>query len=262
MSNSRLLRITVPIAVLAATVLVWWLIVEIGDVPPYRFPSPVAVATTLVEDWPILGRALLVTLALTFAALLAAVIGGVLIAILISESRWAEIALYPYMVILQVMPVVAIAPILLATATPIPVTLLILSFIVAFFPILANTVQGLKSVDHNLLSLFDIQRATWWQRLRYLKLPSALPFFLTGLRTGGGLALIAAVVAEFAAGASGAGSGLAFRLFEASYRLNTDRAFAALILLGITGVAIFAVTGWISRRALRHWHESAVEREN
>ncbi len=251
-----------PIAVLAVTVLVWWLIVELGDVPAYRLPSPGAVFNSLITDWGLLGRALLVTLELTFAALVLAVIGGVLLAILISESRWAGIALYPYMVILQVTPVVAVAPILIATALPISVTLLILSFIVAFFPILTNTVQGLKSVDHNLLSLFEIHGATRWQTLRYLKLPSALPQFLTGLRIAGGLALIAAVVAEMAAGSSGAGSGLAFRLFEAQFRLNTDRVFAALLLLAITGVAIFAVTGWISRWALRHWHESAVEREN
>jgi NitT/TauT family transport system permease protein len=156
----------------------------------------------------------------------------------------------------------AIAPLLLIYAPNTQIALLICSFLVAFFPILSNMVQGLKSVDHNLLNLFDLYGASRWQALRYLKLPAAQPYFMAGLRIGGGLALIAAVVAEFAAGSSGAGSGLAFRLLEAQYRLNIPRMFAALLLLSVTGVAIFGLTSLISWLALRRWHESAVRREN
>ena len=140
--------------------------------------------------------------------------------------------------------------------------LLTCAFIVAFFPILSNMVAGLKSVDHNLLNLFELYGANRWQSLIFLRLPSSLPYFAAGLRIGGGLALIAAVVAEFAAGSAGRGSGLAFRLLESGYRLNYPRLYAALILLMITGVAIFAATSFISWLLLHRWHESALKREN
>jgi NitT/TauT family transport system permease protein len=142
------------------------------------------------------------------------------------------------------------------------VALLICAFLVAFFPILSNMVQGLKSVDHNLLNLFELYGASRWQTLIYLKLPAAQPYFMAGLRIGGGLALIAAVVAEFAAGSAGANSGLAFRLLEAQYRLNIPRLFAGLVLLSLLGIAIFALTSFIAWLALRRWHESSVRREN
>ena len=164
--------------------------------------------------------------------------------------------------ILQVTPIVAIAPLLLIYAPNTQTALLIVAFLVAFFPILSNMVQGLKSVDHNLLNLFDLYGAGRWQQLIYLKIPASMPYFMTGLRIGGGLSLIAAVVAEFAAGSAGAGSGLAFRLLESGYRLNIPRMFAALILLTFTGVAIFAITSFISWLTLHRWHESAVRREN
>jgi NitT/TauT family transport system permease protein len=178
------------------------------------------------------------------------------------QSRWIEIALYPYAVILQVTPIIAIAPLLLIWVPETQTALLILAFIVAFFPILTNTAQGLKSADHNLLNLFDLYGARRWQTLLLLRTPSALPYFLTGLRIAGGLALIAAVVAEFAAGTGGARSGLAYRILEAQFWLDTPRAFAALLMLAITGVAIFSGTSAISYWAMRRWHESAAEREN
>jgi NitT/TauT family transport system permease protein len=183
----------------------------------------------------------------------------VLLAIVMAEWRWAELALYPYAVILQVTPVVAIAPLIIIYAPSAAV--LVCAWIVAFFPILSNTTQGLRSIDHNLLSLFELYGASRWQRLLHLRIPSALPYFLAGLRIAGGLALIAAVVAEFAAGSAGANAGLAFRLIEAQLRLNIPRLFAALVLLSVTGVLIFAATSLVSYLLLRRWHESAVRRE-
>ncbi|MGD9738577.1 MAG: ABC transporter permease [Bauldia sp.] len=256
-----LLRILVPVGMFALTILVWQLVVDIFDVETFALPAPGLVFQSLVEDFHILGPALLVTLRLTFSALALAIIGGAALAVLMSQSRWIELALYPYAVILQVTPVVAIAPILLVWVPDTQIALLILAFVVAFFPILTNTAQGLKSVDHNLLDLFQLYGAGRWKRLRLLLAPSALPYFLTGLRIGGGLALIAAVVAEFAAGSAGRGAGLAFRLFEAQFRYNAPRAYAALVLLSLTGIAIFAATSLISYLALRRWHESAAPRE-
>ena len=259
--SERALRVVVPVMMLALTVLAWQVYVSAENVPAYILPSPVRVATALWTDWPTLLPALLVTLRITFTALALALAGGVLLAVLLIQSRWIELALYPYAVILQVTPIVAIAPLLLVYVSSTTTALLICAFLVAFFPILSNMVQGLKSVDHNLLELMELYGASRLQTLWLLKLPAALPYFMTGLRVGGGLALIAAVVAEFAAGSAGAGSGLAFRLLEAQYRLNIPRLFAALVLLSLTGVAIFGLTSLISWLALRRWHESAIRRE-
>jgi len=260
--QEKLLRVVVPIATVLVVVLAWQAIVSINHIPKYILPGPVDVGVAMSTDWPILLPALWVTLQITVSALILALLGGVAIAVVLVQSRWIELAVYPLTVILQVTPIVAIAPLLLIYAPNTQVALLICAFLVAFFPILSNMVQGLKSVDHNLLNLFDLYGASRWQQLIFLKLPAALPYFMAGLKIGGGLALIAAVVAEFAAGSSGAGSGLAFRLLEAQYRLNIPRLFAALLLLSLTGVAIFGVTTLISWLSLRKWHESAVRREN
>jgi NitT/TauT family transport system permease protein len=260
--GGRIARIVVPIAMLALLILAWQLYVDAYDVPHYILPSPVRVAGALYNDWAILGAALLVTLKITFLALAIALVGGVALAVLMAQSRWVELALYPYAVILQVTPIVAIAPLILIYAPSTQSALLICAWLVAFFPILSNTTQGLRSTDHNLLNLFELYGANRWQTLILLKLPNALPYFLAGLKIAGGLALIAAVVAEFAAGSAGAGSGLAFRLLESQFRLNIPRLFAALILLSFTGICIFFATSLISHLLLRKWHESAVRREN
>lgn len=256
------LRIAIPAAMLALTLLVWEVSVRVNGVPPYILPAPSLVAATLVSDWATLWPALVVTLKITFSALILALIGGSVLAILLVQSRWVELALYPYAVILQVTPIVAIAPLILVYVSSTQVAIMICAFLVAFFPILSNMVQGLKSVDHTLLNLYDLYGASRWQQLRYLKLPAALPYFMAGLKIGGGLSLIAAVVAEFAAGSAGAGSGLAFRLLESQYRMNIPRLFAALVLLSATGVAIYSVTALVSWLSLRRWHESALSREN
>jgi NitT/TauT family transport system permease protein len=261
-STEQVLRVVVPVAMLVLGVVAWHLIVVLNNIPKYILPTPYDVVQSLMNDWPTLLPALLVTLRITFTALILALVGGVAIAILLVQSKWIELALFPYAVILQVTPIIAIAPLLLIYVPDTQAVLLIIAFLVAFFPVLSNTVAGLKSVDHNLLNLYDLYGASRWQTLIYLKLPAALPYFMAGLRIAGGLALIAAVVAEFAAGTAGQGSGLAFRLLEAQYRLNIPRLFAALILLTGTGIAIFGLTSFIAWVSLHRWHESAVRREN
>jgi NitT/TauT family transport system permease protein len=229
-------------------------------IPPYVLPGPGLVLSTLIADGALLWHSLLVTLLTTFEGFLLAAAGGVGLAVLFSQSRLLEYALYPYTVILQVTPIVAIAPLLLIYL-PQPLAVLACAWIVAFFPVLANTTLGLASVDHNLLALFELYKASRWQLLWNLKLPSALPQMLAGLRIAGGLSLIGAVVAEIAAGSAGAGSGLAYRIAESGYRLNIPRMFAALLLLSAAGVAIFFALSALSHLALRRWHESAIERE-
>jgi NitT/TauT family transport system permease protein len=255
------LRVGLPMAVLAAGVLAWDLVVRVNALPVYVLPGPGVVIATLVSDWPVLSASLLVTLTTTFQGLALAFVGGSGLAILFNQSRLIEYSFYPYAVILQVTPIVSIAPLLLIYL-PQPAAVLACAWIVAFFPVLVNTTLGLNSVDHNLVSLFELYGASRWQVLRHLKLPSALPFILGGLRIAGGLALIGAVVAEIAAGSAGAGSGLAFRIAESGYRLNIPRMFAALLLLAIAGVVIYFAMTLLSHLLLRRWHESAIRHEN
>jgi NitT/TauT family transport system permease protein len=260
-ATERILRVVVPVVMLALAIGLWQTHVVVNQVPKYIMPAPSDVAMALWNDWSTLFPSLLVTLRITFLALILALIGGVGLAIILVQSKWVELAVFPFAVILQVTPIIAIAPLLIIYLDT-PTALLTCAFIVAFFPILSNMVAGLKSVDHNLLNLFELYGASRWQTLLHLKLPSSLPYFAAGLRIGGGLSLIASVVAEFAAGSAGRGAGLAFRLLESGYRLNYPRLYAALILLMATGVAIFAATSFVSWLLLHRWHESAVKREN
>jgi NitT/TauT family transport system permease protein len=257
----RLLRVITPVLAVALLIAAWELAVRVNAIPVYVLPGPGVVARALIEDRAILGEALLATLSTTIEGFVLAGIGGILLAVVFSQSRLAEYALYPFAVALQVTPIVAIAPLLLIYLSP-PVAVLVCAWIVAFFPVLSNTTLGLKSVDRGLVDLFRLNGATRWQELRYLRLPSALPQILGGLRIAGGLSLIGAVVAEIAAGSAGAGSGLAFRIAESGYRLAIPRMFAALALLAAAGIAIFAVLSLASHLALRRWHESALGKEN
>jgi NitT/TauT family transport system permease protein len=261
-TTERILRIVVPLGMVALAIGLWQLHITLNHVPRYIMPGPGDVAGALIKDWGTLSPSLLVTVRITFLALIIALIGGVGLAIILVQSKWIELAIFPFAVILQVTPMIAIAPLLIIYMPDTQSALLTCAFVVAFFPILSNMVAGLKSVDHNLLNLFELYGANRWQTLIYLKLPSSLPYFAAGLRIGGGLSLIAAVVAEFAAGSAGKGSGLAFRLLESGYRLNYPRLYAALVLLMLTGVAIFAITSFLSWLLLHRWHESAMKREN
>ncbi len=255
--RDRLLRIALPITVLALGLALWEGLVRIENIPPYVLPAPGLIWQTLVADWALLSRSLLVTLATTGEGFLLAAAGGVGLAVLLNQWRFLEYSLYPYAVILQVTPVVAVAPLLLIYL-PQHVAVLACAWIVAFFPVLANTTLGLHSVDRNLADLFSLYGASRRQVLWCLKLPSALPYILGGLRIAGGLSLIGAVVAEIAAGSAGAGSGLAYRIVESGYRLNIPRMFAALLLLSLAGIVIFDVLTLINYLALRRWHESAL----
>ena len=218
-------------------------------------PAPSVVLATLVQDWPILSGSLVTTLLTALEAFIGAAIGGIALALLFNRSKWLEYSFLPYAVILQVTPVIAVAPLLLIYL-PQQLAVLTCAWIVAFFPVLSNTALGLNSVDRNLSGLFQLYGATRSQTLRFLKLPSALPHILGGLRIAGGLSLIGAVVAEIAAGSAGSGSGLAYRIAESSYRLNIPRMFAALLLLSIAGIVIYTALLSVSYLLLRRWHET------
>ena len=226
-----------------------------NGVPPYVLPAPSLVARTFVEDAGILLPALGTTAWITALAFATAALGGIALGVAMAASQLVSMSLYPFAVAMQVTPVVAVAPIIFIYASK-TVGLVLCAWLVAFFPVLSGTVQGLRSVDPGLRDLFTVHRATWWQRLVLLRAPSALPSVLGGLRVSGGLALIGAVVAELVAGTGGVGSGLAWRILEAGYRLDVARMFAALVLIAALGVAIHASLSVATRRLLRDWHES------
>jgi NitT/TauT family transport system permease protein len=269
--SSNPLKLVLPLAVFAAAIGAWEAAVRLQGIPPYILPAPSLIGATIIADWPLLRASLLTTLGTTLLGLVLAVIGGVLLGVLLSLSRIVEYSLFPFAVVLQVTPVIAIAPLLLIYM-PQDVAVLTCAWLVAFFPVLSNTMLGLQSVDRNLMELFRLYGtpasrkplALFRSRLKalwYLRRPAALPAFLTGLRIAGGLSLIGAVVAEMAAGSAGAGSGLAYRIIESQYRLNIPRLFAALVLLALTGIGLYLLLAGISHRLLRRWHESALAPE-
>ncbi len=258
--SERVRSIVSPLLTLGYLLIPWEGTVRVAAIPAFVVPAPSLVIETLVADAGLLFSSLLVTLAITLEAFVLAAIGGIALGVAFNLWRKVERSLYPFAVVLQVTPIVAIAPLLLIYL-PQPLAVLACAWIVAFFPVLANTTLGLRSVDHNLLSLFELYKASRWQVLWHLKLPAALPQMLAGLRIAGGLSLIGAVVAEIAAGSAGAGSGLAYRIAESGYRLNIPRMFAALLLLSAAGVAIYFLLAGLSHLALRRWHESEVKRE-
>jgi NitT/TauT family transport system permease protein len=257
----RIGRWVLPILIMVFAIWLWDRVCVWNEIPKYILPRPGEVLATLLADREMLFGSLLFTLRITFLSLLLAVIGGVGLAVLFTQSKWVEMSFFPFAIVLQVTPIVAIFPLINIYVNNQTAKLLLCAWIVAFFPILSNTTLGLNSVDRNLRDLFKLSGASRWQQLWHLRLPAAMPYFLGGLKIAGGLSLIGAVVAEFVAGAQGQSSGLASRIIEAGYRLNAPRLFAALILISVTGILIFLVLAMISHLILRRWHESALKQE-
>jgi NitT/TauT family transport system permease protein len=263
MKTGPSLHLGLPLAVGAIFLAAWEGLVRVLAVPVFVLPPPSRIVVSLVTDFPLLADSLAFTLAITAGAFLCAVLLGVGLAVVFAHSRLVELALMPYAVVLQVTPVVAIAPLVIIWTgfDHAPVALFILATIVAFFPVLSAMLLGLRSVDHGLRNLFELYGAPRWRVFVSLELPSALPHLLGGMKIAGGLALIGAVVAEFVAG-SGTATGLAWRIVESGNRLDMPRMFAALLLLSVAGVAIHLALRALEHRLLRRWHESAVHREN
>ena len=253
------LQRALPFLVLLLALLAWEALVRINKIPHYILPAPTLVLQTLWDNLGSLMTSWLFTMKITFGALLLAVVGGVLLATLFSLNKWVELSLFPFAIVLQVTPIVAIAPLILIFIDSTTVALLLCAWIVAFFPILSNTVVGLRSADHNLRDLLTLYQASPWQTLRYLLVPSAMPYFIAGLKIAGGLSLIGAVVAEFTAGAAGKETGLASRILEASFRTEIPKMFAALVLVSLTGILIYLVFNLVSRLVLGAWHESEIK---
>ncbi|KFI29301.1 ABC transporter ATP-binding protein [Haematobacter massiliensis] len=257
MKNEVFLRIAGPLLVGLMVVTVWELACRLWSVPVYIFPKPTDVAASLVDQAPVLFAALWTTLRITLIAFLCAVVAGVLLAVLFVQSRFLEISLFPYAVLLQVTPIAAISPLIIILVKNTEAALILCASIVALFPIISNTTLGLKSVDQGLENLFRVNRASKWQTLTRLKIPAALPYVFGGFRISIGLALIGAVVGEFVAGTGGSGAGLAYQIMLAGFQLDIPLMFAALLLITVTGVLLFITMVGVSRLVLGSWHESA-----
>jgi NitT/TauT family transport system permease protein len=243
-----------PTLIGIALLFAWEGAVRLFEIPHYVLPGPILIAKALWQHAPLLFSSLWITLEITLVSLIAAAIGGAALAFVMSRARWLERSLLPYAIVAQVTPIVAIAPLIIIWVDSAFAALVLCAWIVAFFPVLANTMTGLKSADPNLKDLFRLYGASRWQTQSWLETPTALPYFFAGLRISGGLALIGAVVAEFVAGTGGAATGLAFRILEAGYRLQIPKLFAALFLLSLAGVLIYAALSLLSSWALRRWH--------
>jgi NitT/TauT family transport system permease protein len=254
-------RVVYPL-VLALVLLALWQGLVVGfEIPPYLVPAPARVAQTLAEDADLLFGALVNTLKITVLSFVAAVLLGVAIAFAFVQSRLVETALFPYAVLLQVTPIVAIAPLVIIWVKDPTASLVVCATLVALFPIIANTTLGLRSVNPGLMSFFRLHHASRLQTLLRLRIPSALPYFFGGLRISSGLALIGAVVAEFVAGTGGTATGLAYQILQSGYQLNIPRMFAALLLITVTGVLLFGAMSWLSSWVLGSWHESEQRHE-
>ena len=260
--NETFLRTAAPLAFGLFFLLVWEVVTRAAEVPAYILPGPGMIAASLVNDWNELFMGLVMTLTVTLIAFAVALVLGVAASLLFVQSRWIEISLFPYAVLLQVTPIVAVAPLIIIWVKDAQIALIVCAAMIALFPIISNTTLGLRSVDPNLLSLFRMYRTSRWQELVRLRIPSALPYFFGGLRISSGLALIGAVVAEFVAGTGGSRGGLAYLILQSGYNLQIPRMFAALGLVTLTGILLFALMVWLSARALQHWHESALKVEN
>jgi NitT/TauT family transport system permease protein len=249
-------KVLYPVIVAVVLLTAWQALVTGFKLPAYLVPSPLLMMQTLFTDWQMLGGALLFTLKITLLSFSLAVVIGVLVSFLFVQSRAIETALFPYAVLLQVTPIVAVAPLIIIWVKNPTASLVLCAALVALFPIISNTTLGLRSIDPDLQSYFQLNRASRMQTLLRLRIPSALPYFFGGLRISSGLALIGAVVAEFVAGTGGNSTGLAYQILFAGYQLNIPRMFAALLLISLTGVALFVLMAWLSRLALAGWHAS------
>ena len=259
--KQRLQRVLYPLLVAVVLVGGWQGLVTGLELPHYLVPSPVLMMETLVANFGQLMLALWVTVKVTVLAFVLATVVGVAISFLFVQSRTIETAFFPYAILLQVTPIVAVAPLIIIWVRNPTGAMVVCAALVALFPIISNTTLGLRSVDPDLQSYFRMNRASRLQTLWRLRIPSALPYFFGGLRISSGLSLIGAVVAEFVAGTGGTGTGLAYQILQAGYQLNIPRMFAALVLITVAGVLLFVLMSVLSRWALSGWHESETSHE-
>jgi NitT/TauT family transport system permease protein len=260
-TDDAIVRTAAPIVVGVIILAVWEVLCRVAHVPTYLFPKPSEIAISLYTQGPVLLHALMSTLTVTIEAFGIAVVVGTLIAFVFVQSKLVEISLFPYAVLAQVTPIVAIAPLIILLVKNTSLSLTICATVIAIFPVISNTTIGLRTIDPGLLSYFRMNKASRLNLLLRLRIPSALPYFLAGLRISSGLALIGAVVAEFVAGTGGRSAGLAYEILEAGFQLDIPLMFASLLLIAVTGVLLYLLMVVLTKALLGNWHESALGEE-
>jgi NitT/TauT family transport system permease protein len=245
-----------PILSLLLALSAWEALCRALAIPAYLLPPPSDIARASLDQAGMLARATWATARSALVGFFLSGVLGVSFAVLLSASRSLERAAYPYIVFLQTVPIVAIAPLLVLWFGPGERAVSVSAFIVSVFPVVANTLSGLRSVEPALRDLFRLYGAGKLRTLMLLSLPSSLPSIVTGLRVAGGLAVIGAIVGEFVAGFSEGSAGLGIRILEASRQLRTDLLFAAVLCASMLGLALFFATNLAGSFLLRRWHPS------
>ncbi|HEY8285452.1 MAG TPA: ABC transporter permease [Chloroflexota bacterium] len=255
-------RVWPPVAVLVILLLIWQGAIAVFNLQPYILPGP---WDTVQGGWAVrsdLGTAVRVTFVDSLLGLAFSIAFGLLIAILIARFKTLERGLLPYAVVLQTIPIIGIAPLIILWIGTGDVAIVVIALIIGIFPIISSASLGLISTDHNLLNMATMYNATGWQQMVKLRLPNAVPYILAGVRISSGLAVIGAIVGEFFAGTGGPEGGLGDLIQIANRNLETAELFAAILLSSIMGIVIFAAVNGISYFWLRNWHESSARREN
>ena len=250
----RLQSIVAPVVLTAILLAIWEVACRALAVPTFLLPAPSEVARAVVDNLPLLMTAAWNTLTVAVTAWIVASLCAGGIALFVSLNDLLEDAVRPLAVMLQVTPIIALAPLvnIWAGLDHPERGVIVLAVVVAFFPIFSGVLTGLKAVDPDLERLFDLYGAGRIQRLFRLRLPAALPYILQGHKVAAGLALVGAVVAEFVAGSGGA-QGLAWRILEAEHRLQTAKMMAALVVLAALAVVLYAALEAAEQTILRRW---------
>jgi NitT/TauT family transport system permease protein len=245
------------ILVLACLLAIWQAVVSFNHVPKYILPGPLTVAQAVRERFPSLMDSLLITTEEAAGGLAASIVGGVAAAMVFAQWRWLRQPLYPYTILLQTVPIVAIAPLIINWIGAGMLSVTIVTFIISLAPIIANTTQGLISVDENLVHLFLMYKATPAQVLWKLRLPNALPNLFTGIRISAGIAVIGAITGELFASSTRVGEGgLGYSITYANNQMETAYLFALVLAAAVLGFSFFFVVMFVEWLALHNWHES------
>jgi NitT/TauT family transport system permease protein len=246
------------LTVLACLLTLWQALVSLNHVPPYILPGPYAVAQALIARFSSLLNSLLITTEEAAGGLAASIIAGVAVAMVFAQWRWLRQLLYPYTILLQTVPIVAIAPLIINWAGAGIFPVMIVTFIICLAPIIANTTQGLISVDENLIHLFIMYKASPAQILFKLRLPNALPNLFTGIRISAGISVIGGITGELFAGSSRVGEGgLGYAIIYASNQMETGYLFALVFAATVLGFSFFFIVMFMEWLALHNWHESS-----
>ncbi len=250
-----------PVVAFVIFISLWQAIPTILEIKSFILPKPTDVVAAAIKDWHLLWPAMQITIVEAVIGFSLSAVIGIGVSILLASSRIIEISLYPYAVILQTIPVIAIAPIVVIWFGSGFNSIVIISFLIGFFPIVSNTLMGLNSVDKNMVDLFQLYNASKWQTMWKLRIPAAMPYIMSGLKVSCTLSIIGAITGEYIAGIGGGKGGLGYAITVAAVQLKTPYLFACAIAGALFGIVFYLIVSFISRLVLSSWHESAIKVE-